>query len=121
MQINLEATDKHTIQAYSDTEIKINSTGYHNGFIVSTHEIIENWAVNSIGAIDDEALSLLIKHNPEIILIGHNQTGHLAPMIIVHKLANQRIALESMNIGAACRTFNVLLSENRAVVLGIIF
>ena len=42
------------------------------------------------------------------------------PMALIEYLANQRIGIEIMSIGAASRTFNVLLSEQRAVVLGIV-
>ena len=36
-------------------------------------------------------------------------------------LSQQRIGIECMSIGAACRTYNILLSEHRAVVAGFIF
>lgn len=121
MHINLETSDQHTVQAYSDTEIKINSTVYQHNLIVSSQEIIENWQIAEIGELNEQNLLNLLKFKSEIILIGHNQTGQFAPMLIRQQLTCQRIALESMSIGAACRTFNVLLSEERAVVLGVIF
>lgn len=121
MHINLESIDKYSVQAYSDTEIEINSTVYYHNVIVSREEIINEWPLSAISALDEQTLAPLLLHKPEIILIGHQQTGRFAPAVIRQQLMQQRIALESMSIGAACRTFNVLLSEGRAVVLGIIF
>ena len=42
-------------------------------------------------------------------------------MPVMHYLSKQRIGIECMSIGAASRTFNVLLGEGRRVVAGIIF
>lgn len=121
MHINLEARDNHSIEAYSDTEIKVNSIGYQQSLIVSSHEIISPWLIDTINNLAETRLQDLLKHHPEIILIGHKDPGHFAPRNTLDELSKQRIALESMSIGAACRTFNVLLNEGRAVVLGIIF
>ncbi|KTC96622.1 Mth938-like domain-containing protein [Legionella erythra] len=120
MQINLEANDPYTVEAYSDTAIQINSTHYTQSLVVSTHELISDWPVQRIGELNDATLSPLLKHQPDIVLIGHTHTGQFAPAGILQQLAAERIALECMSIGAACRTFNVLLSEGRRVVLGII-
>lgn len=120
MQINLETNAPYTVQAYSDTEIQINSTGYTQSLVVSNHELIQDWPIRCIDDLDERHLPPLLKHQPEIILIGHRDTGRFASAQTYQQLAQNRIALECMSIGAACRTFNVLLSEDRRVVLGII-
>lgn len=121
MNINLEANELHSIRSYSSTAVEVNSQIYTSNFIVSRQEIITSWPLESIQSLTDETLAPLLKHQPEIILIGHNHSGQWAPASITGTLMNQRIALECMSIGAACRTFNVLLGEGRAVVLGIVF
>ena len=121
MQINLETTDKHSIQAYGDKEIMIDSIAYHNNLIISSHELITDWPINTIQDLNEELLAPLFRYQPKIIILGHNQKGRFAPLPIIELLSKQRIGLESMDIGAACRTFNVLLGEQRDVVLGIIF
>lgn len=121
MHINLETTDKHTIQAYSDDEIKVDSTVYRSSLIISSHEIIQDWSIANIHQLNEEFLEPLLRYQPNIIIIGHKQQGQFAPFDIMHTLSKQRIGLECMSIGAACRTFNVLLSEQRDVVLGLIF
>jgi len=121
MHISLESNDKHAVQSYSDTEIRINSNDYHKNLIVNADEIITDWPVKSIKMLDIEALTLVLDLKPEIIIIGHSQTGQFAPFPSMQFLSQQRIGLECMSIGAACRTYNVLLSELRNVVLGIMF
>jgi len=122
MHINLESADKHTIQSYSDSEIKINHVLYQDSILISRDEIISPWGVHSVEELSNEAiLASLLKFNPEIIIIGHKQLAMQLPIDVIERLSKLRIGIENMSIGAACRTFNVLLSEQRAVVAGILF
>lgn len=120
MHINLEAKDQYTIEAYSEKEIRINGITYQQNLIVSTTELIADWTIDSINQLTTETLSPMMKYQPKIILIGHSKPNCFASPAIIQTLAKQQIALECMQIGPACRTFNVLLNEKRNVVLGII-
>ncbi|WP_019217069.1 Mth938-like domain-containing protein [Legionella tunisiensis] len=120
MHISLETVDQHTIQSYSENEIRIDAISYQSSLIVNRHELITNWPIHTVNELDAELLVPLLKHQPRIVLIGHNNQGQLVSFPIIQTLAQQGIGLECMSIGAACRTFNVLLSEHREVVLGII-
>ncbi len=120
MHISLENSENNSIQAYSDEEIKVNSNLYRQSLIISSHEIISDWQIKTIKELNEDNLSPLLRYEPKIIIIGHKQQGQFAPMSIMAELANRRVGLETMSIGAACRTFNVLLGEHREVVLGII-
>lgn len=121
MHINLEAAENHAVQAYTDHQIQINSIVYERSLIVSKNEIITELTINDIQEINEQYLQQLIKFKPEVIIIGHENTGKFPPMPIISQLSQQRIGIECMSIGAACRTYNVLLSEERAVVAGFIF
>lgn len=121
MQINLEIPEKNTIQAYSDAIITVNNADYCTSLIIGREAIISPWAVNSVHKITEETLRPILELKPEVILIGHNETVAQLPIPVVQFLANQRIGIECMSVGAASRTFNVLLGEQRAVVIGIVF
>ncbi len=120
MHISLETPEKHAIQSYSDKQIQIASIVYDHSLIVSKQEIVTELAIKNIQDINEYYLELLLKQQPELIIIGHNNTDILTPIEVIAKLAQEGIGIEFMSIGAACRTYNVLLSELRAVVMGII-
>lgn len=120
MHINLETPEQHAIQAYSDSQIQINSVIYDQNLIVSRQEIIVETKPHNINEIDDEYVELLLKHKPEIIIIGHSDSALLPPIKLIAELSQRGVGIEFMTIGAACRTYNVLLSELRAVVLGVL-
>ena len=120
MQINLESSDIHTITSYSDSQITVNNTAYNDSLIISRQVIISPWPVHSVVELSEDLLKPILELQPEVIIIGHNQLGVQVPIMLVQYLANQRIGVECMSIGAASRTFNVLLGEQRNVVLGVI-
>ncbi|MDP3704482.1 MAG: MTH938/NDUFAF3 family protein [Legionellaceae bacterium] len=118
MEIQLESPDPHAVQSYTDTSITVNGVLYQNSIIISKDTIQTAWPVHSVLELCEKNITPLLDHNPEIILIGHSEVGKQIPISVVSFLANRRIGIECMTMGAACRTFNVLLSESRAVVLG---
>lgn len=120
MQISLEKADAFSVQSYSDTDVKIHNQFYQHSLLVSQQGVLDNWPVQLLQDLNQEILEPALQQKPTIILIGHTQGVQLPPYPLVEALSKQRIAIECMSIGAACRTYNVLLSENRDVVLGLI-
>jgi len=121
MHISLEKPENHAVQAYSDNQIQLNSVTYSSSLIVSRQEIISELQIKNIHELNDDYIALLLKYSPEIIIIGHSNQGIFPPMDKVAHLSQLGIGMECMSIGSACRTYNVLLAEERHVVLGIIF
>ena len=119
MHINLETPEHHAIQAYSDHQIQINSTIYTSSLIVSKQEIITELEIKATAEINDGYIELLLKYKPEIVIIGQTNPKERPALATIAYLSQQGIGMEMMSIGAACRTYNVLLGEERAVVIGI--
>jgi uncharacterized protein len=113
MQIQLEAHETHTIMGYSDTEIKINQQTYCDHLILSSDHLITPWDIQG------DFLKPLFELNPDVILLG-THTPDILRQAICKQPTHQSIGIECMTIGAACRTFNLLLSEQRHVVAGFI-
>lgn len=120
IHVNLEPTDNHTITSYSDSDVTVNGILYQQSFIISPNEIISPWPAPPIDTWDTEQLTFLLQLKPEVILIGQASSVMRPSYAVMAYLSKQQIGLECMSIGAACRTFNVLLSEYRHVVLGIL-
>ena len=73
---------------------------------------------------DAQLKQILLLYEPELIIIGLDQAElatNLSLIAAQSSLQSRDIPIEFMSIGAACRTFNILLSENRAVVMGVRF
>ena len=84
-----------------------------------TREETLSWSVESGGDITLENLAPVIGE-PGILVIGCG-AGFLAPPLDLRMaLKAHGISLEWMDTGAACRTFNVLLTEEREAVAALI-
>jgi uncharacterized protein len=80
-----------------------------------------DWAPRVLTDITLSDFEYLLSYNPEVIIIGHTKPSLQADKALVAALSKERIGMECMPIGAACRTTNVLLSEDRRVICGILF
>ena len=59
----------------------------------------------------------LAKLNPDVIIVGTGASLILPKIDLMTEIAVHGIGLEIMDTPAACRTYNVLVYEQRAVVL----
>jgi uncharacterized protein len=121
MEIQLEAREPHTIQSYSDTAVTLNHEIYDKSIIINRNTLITDWPVTQASDLNAQSLDALIALKPEIIILGSHDPDALRRLDNIRQLCEQKIGVECMDIGAACRTFNVLLSEERDVVVGLIF
>lgn len=62
----------------------------------------------------------LLDLNPELIILGTGQTLIFPDNQLRHHINEQGIGLEIMDTGAACRTYNLLLTEGRNVAAAIL-
>lgn len=120
MHLYQESRDTHTIIGYTDTLIQLAEHSFTESVLIGTNAIHYPWAVQALSALSTETLAPVLSTPLEILLIGHGETGVLAPLPLQQWLAAKRIGFECMSIGAACRTFNVLLSEERQVAVGLL-
>ena len=121
MHIQIENRAQNTIASYSESQLIVNDTVYQDNIVISSEHILSPWPVQSLMNLTIEDMKALVELNPKIILIGHSTPGMQIPIAIPQWLSTQQIGVECMLLGAACRTFNVLLSEGRNVVAGFIF
>jgi len=88
----------------------------HKGSILCLPSGIYGWACETlVPQIQDLEKILLEAQAIEILLIGTGEHLHRLPLPVRAALQAHAISTDVMSTGAAVRTFNVLLAENRAV------
>ena len=116
MKFTLEsATGGNLIRGYSETEIRIGDERVHGSCIVTASELLTHWGPASYAEFTSAHLPALIALAPELVLLGTGMRQQFASREIRDALAARGIGLEAMQLGAACRTFNVLVQEERRV------
>ncbi len=103
------------ITAYGGGSIRVGAQRYEVPLVLAPTGMPAPW-IASRAALDAGALEALWPLAPRIVLLGAADTD-AADLPALRRICLARgAALESMDLGAACRTFNVLAQEDRAVV-----
>ncbi|MDE0390523.1 MAG: Mth938-like domain-containing protein [Rhodospirillales bacterium] len=112
---------RHVIESYDTDGFRINGERYP-GPVIVWPEGVAPWAVSDIAAAAIDTLDAMFAAEPpiEILLIGSGENFELAPPALRRALSERRIAVESMDTGAACRTYNVLMAEDRRVAAALL-
>jgi uncharacterized protein len=116
VQFNREVTDAHTIRSYEPGRIRVGETWFTSHLIISRDTIVEPWTVEAPTSITQELLAPALAQQPEILLIGTGTRYVMCDVQLIGAIARLGIGAEIMDTAAACRTFNVLVHEQRAVV-----
>jgi uncharacterized protein len=104
------------ITAYSESFLEVNRQRYDHSIVLWPEGPVLRWEPKSFDQISANSLSGLAEQLPEVILLGTGaKQRFLHPSIGAH-LSAKFIGLEAMNTAAACRTYNILVSEGRKVV-----
>ncbi|WP_306152335.1 Mth938-like domain-containing protein [Roseovarius sp. MMSF_3281] len=100
--------------------------GYGPGFFRVGGGVIEGAALVTVhgargwGGYDDTAPLLDLAEELDVIFIGTGaETAHVPPAFR-EALEEAGLGVEAMNSPAACRTYNVLLSEGRRVAAAVL-
>ena len=112
---------RQIIESYGDDGFRISGERYP-GPVIVWPEGVATWAVSGIGAAAIETLDAVFAAEPpiEILLIGSGATFDMAPAALRSALGARGVSIESMDTGAACRTYNVLMAEDRRVAAALI-
>jgi uncharacterized protein len=119
VKFTLEPGAPNLIRGYSDSELRIGGHTVHGSCIVTADTLITQWEPQSFGELEPAHLEAVLALNPELVVLGSGPTQQFAQREIRALLARKGVGLEVMQLGAACRTFNVLVQEERRVAAGL--
>ena len=119
MSLDLSPVDfegRNIIQSYGNGKFQISDKEYDHSVLVFPDQIIP-WSpidINNL-IVDDFKKVLTVGPIVELMLLGCGKTTWFLPLPLRDELKEMGLVLEPMDTGAACRTFNVLLGENRRI------
>ena len=116
MRFSQDQTEGNTISACAPGEITINGEVIRTSVIVTPEQIITDWLPEHFEELAATHLARLEELTPEVIVIGTGNTLRFPDPRYTAGFLTQGIGVEVMDTQAACRTYNILLSEDRNVV-----
>lgn len=119
MRFSQDAFATHSIRAYRAGEIIINDTSIRHSVIV-TPDAIQPWEPRNLDELQQSHFTAFEAWRPEIVIVGTGVQLRFPPAHFSVDLLARGIGVEIMANDAACRTFNILLSEDRQVLLALL-
>jgi uncharacterized protein len=117
MKFTLESSSRvNLVRAYSRAELRIGETLVRSSCIVSADRLITDWPPARLDALKPEHLAAIFDLEPEVVLLGTGERQRFPAAEIRAAFAARRVGLEVMDLGAACRTYNILVQEERHAV-----
>jgi len=110
------SSTRYLIRSYAPGEIKINDQTFHHSLIVAPTSIAPGPAVSGAGELTAAHTADILALAPELVLIGTGARQVFPAAEFGAQFLRAGIGFEVMDTGAACRTFNVLVTEERRVV-----
>jgi len=114
------AENNNLITAYSDEYIEINRQRYAQNLIIMPDALIHDWKAASFTDLANAHFKQIADLKPEVVLLGTGATHRFLHPKHYQCLTDNGIALECMTTAAACRTYNILMSEGRNVAAALI-
>ncbi len=122
MKLQAQRTEgSNAITRHSSQGVVINGQTYTQSLILDTRTGARPWGATTFEALTEEAFSNLGDNPPELVIFGSGSKLRFAHPSLLRGLMAQGIGVECMDTPAACRTYNVLLDEGRAVVAALLF
>ena len=108
------------VQSYGPGGVMINGELLAHNLVLTPERIIRNWRPSGFADLTDSDFADLAGLEPEILLLGTGRRQRFPAAEIYAELIRRGIGLEVMDTGAACRTYNILMSERRRVVAALL-
>jgi len=113
-------TNRHRITAYDVDTISVNDDIYRQSLVMTADSILCPWPVSTLQHLNPENLVPIFESKPTVVLLGTGERQMFPDSKIFALFGEQGIGLEVMDNGALCRTFNILVAEDRDVTAAII-
>jgi len=116
LKLDRETGPANLIRGYHRGELLVGGETLRQAVILSADTIVRAWSPPAVAELGADDLRAAFALQPDVILLGTGERQVFPPAALAHDIMSRGVGLEVMATAAACRTFNVLASENRRVV-----
>jgi uncharacterized protein len=110
----------NTVTGYGADYVDVNLVRHASSIILLPDAPVTPWPVTAFDALTPEHFELLAEAAPEVLVFGSGQRLRFVHPRLTAALSARRIGIETMDFQAACRTYNILMSEGRKVAAALL-
>jgi uncharacterized protein len=119
LHLNTSITQK-IFTAHGEGYVAVSGERFEHPIVVTPEQVLTDWRPQGFDALDETHFAYFLALKPEILLLGTGAQQRFPHPRLYHALSAVGIGVEFMNTAAACRTYNILMAEDRKVVAAIL-
>lgn len=112
--------DTKLFTAHGTDHVMVNGERYDHSIAVLAEEVRNDWAVADFDALSAAHFDYFLALKPDVLLLGTGARQRFPHPRLYRSLTDAGIGVECMDTPAACRTYNILVAEDRKVVAAIL-
>ncbi len=110
----------NVIHATTRHSVSINGQVYTTSVIVPSDAPLVPWHAATVADLTEAHFDLIVAYRPELVVFGSGPVLRFVHPKLMRQLMAARIGVETMDTQAACRTYNILVSESRKVLAALL-
>jgi uncharacterized protein len=111
---------KYAITGHGPGWVDVNGRRHQRSLLLLPDRLDTTWGPEAPAALTEAHLATLAALTGNIVILGTGTRQRFPPASLLRPLVEAGISLEIMDTGAACRTYNILVAEGRAVAAALI-
>ena len=120
MKLHQAVAGGNTFTGYGADYVAVNGVRREKSSIVLVDRILD-WDVAGFDALEAAHFAVFETLGVEIVLLGTGAKQRFPHPRLTAQLAKSGIGVEVMDLQAACRTYNILVAEERKVAAALLF
>lgn len=112
--------DTKLFTGYAADHVLVNRERFDSNLVVMAEAVRTDWEVANFEALSEANFEYFLALKPEVLLLGTGALQRFPHPRLYRALTNAGIGVECMDTPAACRTYNILVEEDRRVVAAIL-
>ncbi|RXZ32797.1 hypothetical protein D9O50_15505 [Oxalobacteraceae bacterium CAVE-383] len=122
MKLHSTPTQQYqTVTAYDEDGVEFNAIRYTGSLLVLPETAPVPWPVEAFDMLTEEHFAHIASFEPDVVILGTGARQRFVHPKLTGPLISRRIGVECMDNQAACRTYNILMTEGRKVALALVF
>ncbi|MCV2366881.1 Mth938-like domain-containing protein [Roseateles oligotrophus] len=110
----------NSISKHDGRSVWVNGEAYGSSLLVPWRGEVQAWALSRFDELSGSHFEQILSLKPELVIFGSGARIRFAKPALYQSLIQARIGVETMDLAAACRTYNVLASEGRNVLAALL-
>ena len=111
----------NTVTSYGGDYIEINAIRHEHSMLLMPQGSVIDWPVIRFENLNIDHFEQIAQLKPALVIFGSGTKIRFPKPELLQPLIAAKIGIETMDLQAACRTYNILMAEGRHVLAALIF